>query len=290
MRQAHHWAALIFLATIIAHLCRVFFTGAFRRPREINWIIGLTMMILAMINGFFGYSLLDDQLSGSGLRIAYGVVLSIPVIGTWIASLFFGGEFPGADLLERFYALHILIVPAAIGLLIVRAPGDPRPPQAHPLPGAGPPRRQRGGRAAVADVHGQGHRAALPHRAPSCSCSAAWPRSTRSGSPGRSAWPTPAPPRNPTGTWAGSTARCASCRRGRSAPSGFDIPNPFFPGVLLPTFVFALLYLVPFIEAKVTKDRAEHHVLDRPRDRPVRTGARRGRAGVLPRAVRRGLR
>src|SRR5262249_49164794 len=118
MRQAHHWAALIFLATIFAHLCRVFFTGAFRRPREINWIIGLTMMILAMINGFFGYSLLDDQLSGSGLRIAYGVVLSIPLVGTWIASLFFGGEFPGADLFERFYALHILIVPVALGILI----------------------------------------------------------------------------------------------------------------------------------------------------------------------------
>ena len=118
MRQAHHWAALLFSAAIVAHLLRVFLTGAFRRPREINWVIGLTMMILALINGFFGYSLLDDQLSGSGLRIAYGVVLSIPLIGTWIASLFFGGEFPGADLFQRFYALHILIVPAALAVLI----------------------------------------------------------------------------------------------------------------------------------------------------------------------------
>src|SRR5580765_2332854 len=66
MRQAHHWAALIFLASITAHLLRIFFTGAYRRPREINWIIGLTMMILAVMNGFFGYSMLDDQLSGSG--------------------------------------------------------------------------------------------------------------------------------------------------------------------------------------------------------------------------------
>ena len=118
MRQAHHWAALLFSAAIVAHLLRVFLTGAFRRPREINWVIGLTMMILALINGFFGYSLLDDQLSGSGLRIAYGVVLSIPLIGTWIASLFFGGEFPGADLFQRFYAMHILIVPAALAVLI----------------------------------------------------------------------------------------------------------------------------------------------------------------------------
>ena len=103
MRQAHHWAALLFLATISAHLLRVFFTGAFRRPREINWLIGVTMLLLAMGNGFFGYSLLDDQLSGSGLRIVYAIVLSIPVIGTWITSLVFGGEFPGPDLLERLF-------------------------------------------------------------------------------------------------------------------------------------------------------------------------------------------
>ena len=145
MRQAHHWAALLFLATIGAHLLRVFFTGAFRRPREINWIIGVTMLLLAMGNGFFGYSLLDDQLSGSGLRIVYAIVLSIPVIGTWIISLVFGGEFPGPDLLERFYVLHILIVPAVLAVLIGAAHGDPRAPQAHALPRPRPARRQRGG-------------------------------------------------------------------------------------------------------------------------------------------------
>ena len=82
MRQVHHWAALVFLGAIVAHLLRVFFTGAFRRPREINWVIGCTLMLLALGNGFAGYSLLDDQLSGTGLRIAYSVVLSIPFIGT----------------------------------------------------------------------------------------------------------------------------------------------------------------------------------------------------------------
>ncbi|HEV7686399.1 MAG TPA: cytochrome b N-terminal domain-containing protein, partial [Acidimicrobiia bacterium] len=101
MRQIHHWAALLFLASIVVHLARVFFTGAFRRPREVNWMIGVTLLVLAMINGFAGYSLLDDQLSGTGLRISYSIVLSIPVVGTWMASLLFGGEFPGSDILSR---------------------------------------------------------------------------------------------------------------------------------------------------------------------------------------------
>jgi quinol---cytochrome-c reductase cytochrome b subunit len=94
MRQMHHWAALVFIAAIVVHLCRVFFTGAFRRPREINWIIGLTLLLLAMANGFTGYSLPDDQLSGTGLRIMFSILLSIPIVGTWIAFLFFGGNFP----------------------------------------------------------------------------------------------------------------------------------------------------------------------------------------------------
>jgi quinol---cytochrome-c reductase cytochrome b subunit len=118
MRQIHHWAALLFLASLAVHAARVFFTGAFRRPREINWIIGCTLLILAMLNGLFGYSLLDDQLSGTGLRIVYSITLSIPIIGTWLASLLFGGEFPGPDILERLYVIHILLVPVAIAVLL----------------------------------------------------------------------------------------------------------------------------------------------------------------------------
>ena len=118
MRQIHHWAALLFIAAIVVHLMRIFFTGAFRRPREINWIVGVILMILAIFNGFAGYSLLDDQLSGTGLRIVYSVTLSIPLIGTWLASLLFGGEFPGPDIIERLYVIHILLVPAAIVVLL----------------------------------------------------------------------------------------------------------------------------------------------------------------------------
>src|SRR5437762_8356731 len=94
MRQIHHWAAIVFIGAIVVHLCRVFFTGAFRRPREINWIIGVTLLLLGIFNGFSGYSLPDDLLSGTGLRIMYSITLSIPLLGTWIAFLTFGGEFP----------------------------------------------------------------------------------------------------------------------------------------------------------------------------------------------------
>jgi ubiquinol-cytochrome c reductase cytochrome b subunit len=118
MRQIHHWAALIFVGAIIAHLMRIFFTGAFRRPRELNWMIGVTLLLLAIANGFTGYSLPDDQLSGTGLRIAYSVVISVPVVGVWTAFLIFGGEFPGNEVLTRFFVIHILIVPVAIAVLL----------------------------------------------------------------------------------------------------------------------------------------------------------------------------
>ena len=91
IRQIHHWAALIFVAAIVTHLCRVFFTGAFRRPRELNWLVGVTLLVLAIFNGFTGYSMPDDLLSGTGLRIAYSIALSVPLVGSWAAFLLFGG-------------------------------------------------------------------------------------------------------------------------------------------------------------------------------------------------------
>src|SRR2546429_927897 len=105
MRQMHHWAALIFLASIVTHLCRVFFTGAFRRPRELNWIVGVTLLLLALFNGLTGYSLPADLLSGTGLRIAYSIALSIPLVGTWATFLVFGGEFPAEAILSRLFVI-----------------------------------------------------------------------------------------------------------------------------------------------------------------------------------------
>jgi len=113
-RQVHHWAALLFVASIMLHMLRVYFTGAFRKPRELNWVIGFVLWILAMAEGFTGYSLPDDLLSGNGLRIIDGMVKGIPVIGVWISYLLFGGEFPGTDVVARLYSLHIMLLPALL--------------------------------------------------------------------------------------------------------------------------------------------------------------------------------
>src|SRR4051794_33270163 len=113
-RQIHHWAALLFVASIVVHLCRIFFTGAFRKPREVNWLIGVLLLILPIAEGFAGYSLPDDLLSGTGLRIVYSIVESIPVIGTWAAFLVFGGEFPGEVIIPRLYVIHNLLVPGVL--------------------------------------------------------------------------------------------------------------------------------------------------------------------------------
>ena len=114
MRQVHHWAALLFLAAITVHLFRVFFTGAFRKPREINWLIGNGLLTLGILEGFAGYSLPDDLLSGTGLRIAEGIVQGIPVVGTYAAMMIFGSEFPGQDFIARLYVVHVLLIPGII--------------------------------------------------------------------------------------------------------------------------------------------------------------------------------
>lgn len=119
VRQIHHWAALMFAASIIIHMARIFFTGAFRRPREANWVIGCALLLLAMFEGFFGYSIPDDLLSGTGVRAAMsGIVVGIPVVGTWVHWALFGGDFPGELLIPRLYVLHILLFPGIILALI----------------------------------------------------------------------------------------------------------------------------------------------------------------------------
>src|SRR5439155_812326 len=170
IRQIHHWAAVVFIAAIVAHLCRIFFTSAFRRPREINWVLGMTLMVLSIFNGFTGYSLPDDLLSGVGLRIAYSIAISIPFIGPWMAFLVFGGKFGSPQIIGRLFIIHVLLFPAWQFRIL-----------------------------------------------------------------------------------------------------GLEIPNVFLPAVVLPGITFGLLYAWPFIEAWRTGDHAPHHILDRPRDRPVRT-------------------
>ncbi|WP_214327558.1 cytochrome bc1 complex cytochrome b subunit [Nonomuraea sediminis] len=118
MRQMHHWAALMFVASMTIHMLRVFFMGAYRRPREITWLIGVILLTLALVEGLTGYSLPDDLLSGAGLRITEGVMISLPLIGTYITFFLFGGQYPGEDVIARFYSLHILLIPGILLALI----------------------------------------------------------------------------------------------------------------------------------------------------------------------------
>jgi ubiquinol-cytochrome c reductase cytochrome b subunit len=270
MRQVHHWAALLFLASIVVHLARVFFTGAFRRPREINWMIGVTLLILSMINGFMGYSLLDDQLSGTGLRIMYGVVLSVPLAGTWIASLLFGGEFPGPDLISRLYVLHILIVPVIIGVLLTLHLGIVVRHKHTQFDGPG---------RAETNVVGERLWPTYAAKALGLFFLVAAMLCFLGGvfqinpiwvfGPFDPAQVSAASQPDWYMGWLDGALRIMPGWEIRAF--GYEIPNPFFPGAGLGGLTFALLYAWPFLEARVTGDRREHHIVDRPRQRPLRT-------------------
>ncbi|HLW17379.1 MAG TPA: cytochrome bc complex cytochrome b subunit [Actinomycetota bacterium] len=270
MRQTHHWAALVFIAAIVVHLCRIFFTGAFRKPREINWWIGLTLMLLALFNGFTGYSLLDDLLSGTGLRIAYSIALSIPFIGTWIAFLLFGGEFPSDQIISRLFFTHVFLVPLLIiGLLSVHLALVWR--QKHTqFPGGG--RTDR-------NVHGIrfwpsyatesvglffGVAAVLTLLGGLAQINPIWLygpfHAANVSGPAQPDWYL---------GWLEGALRIFPSWEIRI--HGVVIPNPFFPGVLLPGITFGLLYAWPIVERRFTGDYAAHHLLERPHDRPVRS-------------------
>jgi ubiquinol-cytochrome c reductase cytochrome b subunit len=118
MRQIHHWAADLFMAALTIHMLRIFFTGAYRKPREVNWLIGIALFSLGLIEGLFGYSLPDDQLSGAGLRIFEGVLQGIPIVGTYLAFFLFGGPFPGNSIVPRMYIIHVLLIPGLLLALI----------------------------------------------------------------------------------------------------------------------------------------------------------------------------
>jgi ubiquinol-cytochrome c reductase cytochrome b subunit len=239
MRQMHHWAAIIFIGAIVLHLARVFFTGAFRRPRELNWVVGMLMLVLALANGFAGYSLPDDLLSGTGLRIAFSIMESIPIIGTWMAFLAFGGNYPSSSIISRLYILHVLLIPAAIAALL----------GVHLAKSIGFMLMVTAVIAALAGL---------------AQINPVWLYG----------------PYNPSQV---SSASQPDWYMGwlegalRVFPNweihlwGHSVGNVFFPGVLLPSITFGLLFAWPWIEARVTKDRNVHHLLDRPRDAPVRT-------------------
>jgi ubiquinol-cytochrome c reductase cytochrome b subunit len=278
MRQVHHWSALLFVAAAGLHMLRVFFTGAFRKPREINWLVGFMLFILGMAAGFTGYSLPDDLLSGNGLRIIDGMIKGIPVIGTSISSGLFGGEFPGTEIVARLYGLHILLVPALILIFIAihlfmvvihkhtHYSGPGRTDEnvvGYPLMPVYV--AKAGGFFFI--VFG-----VVMLISATFTINPIWNYGPYDPSP-VSAGTQP--------DWYIGWLDGAL----RLAPSNLDIilfghTYPF--GVLIPlvgSLVFlGLVAVYPFIEAWVTADKREHHVLDRPRNAPTRTAI--GAAGV----------
>jgi ubiquinol-cytochrome c reductase cytochrome b subunit len=271
MRQIHHWAALLFMAAIIVHLMRVFFTGAFRKPREINWLIGVVLLTLGLVEGFAGYSLPDDLLSGGGLRIAAGIMLSIPVIGTWVYFLVFGGDFPGEEIIGRLYIAHVLLIPGLILALIAVHVGLVVKQKHTQFPGPGRTERNvvgvrvmplfatKGGGFFMLVFGVLALLGGLAQINPIWLYGPYTPAAISAGSQ----------PDFYMGFLEGSA---------RIWPNwefrGFGHTIPFevlLPTAVLPGVMFTLLALYPFIEARLTGDRALHNLLQRPRDVPVRT-------------------
>jgi ubiquinol-cytochrome c reductase cytochrome b subunit len=272
MRQIHHWAALLFLVSIVVHLMRVFFTGAFRKPRELNWVIGVLLLIIAILEGFAGYSLPDDLLSGTGLRIAWSIMLAIPVVGTWVAFLLFGADYPGTDILDRLYIAHVFIIPLIL-LGLITAHLMMIWYQKH-TQFAGPGRTETnvvGSRlypAYAAKAGGFfflvfGVIAALGGVA---QINPVWlygpynPSQVTAGSQ----------PDWYVGWLDGSTRLMPGIE---FSALGYTVPvNILVPAVILPGLIFTAMIAYPFLEQRFTGDRDYHNLLDRPRDNAVRTG------------------
>jgi ubiquinol-cytochrome c reductase cytochrome b subunit len=272
MRQIHHWAALIFVTSIVVHMFRVFFTGAFRKPRTINWHIGVGLMVLAILEGFAGYSLPDDLLSGTGLRIAYSVAESIPVVGTYVVYFLFGGDYPGQDIISRLFIIHVLLVPGIL-LALISAHMMILWHQKHTdFPGPGKSEHNVVGTkfypgfflktngflfmifgvCAALGAFAQINPVWLygPYNAGQVSAGSQpdWYILFLEGSLRMM-------PNWETHLWHHTISW-----------------NILIPGVVIPGIMFTLMALYPAIESWVEKDRGFHNLLDRPRDKPVRTG------------------
>jgi ubiquinol-cytochrome c reductase cytochrome b subunit len=273
IRQTHHWAANVFIAAIILHLLRIFFTGAYRKPRDLTYWVGLTMLVVALLEGYLGYSLADDLLSGMGLAIGYGVALSLPFVGANLAALIWDGPFPGGhSFFARMYVVHVFVIPALIATLLAahlalvalkhhtqfrseRRATERKLVGVPTFPGQAP--RSLGLFAAVAGL--------LFLLGGLVQINPIWlwgPYHTYSATNG-------AQPDWYLGWLIGAL---------RIMP-GFDVtiggytlvPNPFWGGAALPLVFFGFLYAWPWLERRLTGDQAYHNLLDRPRDAAART-------------------
>ena len=278
MRQMHHWSANLFIASMTIHMLRVFFTGAFRKPRELNWLIGLGLLMLGIVEGFAGYSLPDDLLSGTGLRIAEGLMLSIPVVGTYVAFFIFGGEFPGDDFISRLYTVHVLLVPGILlGLITAHMlllvyhkhtqfPGPGRTNDnvvGFPLM---PVYMAKAGGFFFIVFGITALMGALLQINPIWMYGPYNPSQVTADS--QPDWYM---------GWLDGGLRIMP--NWETRVFGFTLSwNVMVPGLGLMGILFTILALYPFIERWITGDDREHHLLDRPRNQPTRTAF--GVAGI----------
>ena len=280
VRQVHHWAALLFAASIMVHLARIFFTGAFRRPREANWVIGSLLLILAMFEGFFGYSLPDDLLSGTGIRAALSsITLGIPVVGTWLHWALFGGDFPCGGvgymcsedgyLMPRLYALHILLLPGIILALIgvhlamvwfqkhTQFPGPGRTERNVVGVRVMPVFAVKSGAFFAMTVGVLGLMGGLLQINPIWQLGPYKPAQVSAGS-------------QPDFYMMWTDGLIRLWPAWEFYPFGHTVPAAVAVAVMMGV-VFALLIAWPFLEKRFTGDDAHHNLLQRPRDAPVRT-------------------
>lgn len=271
VRQIHHWAALLFAASIMVHLARIFFTGAFRRPREANWVIGSLLLILAMFEGYFGYSLPDDLLSGTGLRAAFSsITLGMPVIGTWLHWALFGGDFPGSIIIPRLYALHILLIPGIMLALIgahlalvwfqkhTQFPGPGRTEKNVVGVRVMPVFAVKSGAFFAMTVGILGLMGGLLQINPIWVLGPYKPSQISAGSQPDFYM-----------MWTDGLARIWPAWE--FYPWGHTIPQSVWVAVFM-GLILGLLTMYPFLEKKFSGDTAHHNLLQRPRDAPVRTG------------------
>ncbi|MFC5264257.1 cytochrome bc complex cytochrome b subunit [Kribbella qitaiheensis] len=272
MRQIHHWAAVLFIAAMMVHLLRIFFTGAFRKPRELNWVIGFTMLFLGIIEGFIGYGLPDDLLSGTGLRITQGMIQASPVIGTWLTFFIFGGEFPGDDMVSRFFTIHVLLIPGLILALVTahlflvvyhkhtQYPGPGRTEKnvvGYPLM---PVYMAKAGGFFFVVFGITALMGALLQINPVWLYGPYNPAEVTAGSQ----------PDWYMGWLEGSVRLMPGFE---STFWGITLSwNLIIPALLIPPAFVTLVAAYPFIEGWITGDKREHHLLDRPRNMPTRTG------------------
>ncbi len=118
VRGLHRWGASLMIAAVILHQMRVFFTGAYRKPREISWMVGMCLLVATLMLGFTGYSLVYEQLSFWGATVGANIAGSVPLVGPWLRTMLLGGEGYNAFTLSRFYVLHAAVLPVLLTVLI----------------------------------------------------------------------------------------------------------------------------------------------------------------------------